>query len=300
MTRLDDCGTRPASNEERPVYRGLNWTSNGKPPGLWIAESEATPITYVAEQIEEGLWSAREGFPAVPGRPYVEIGRYPDRIVAQTACERRDFAFWSAQARRAGLDPVFMGSPDHVSDFISSLADHERDDLLDMISGGYVLPEGTNFLHAASFFAASKNGLKQERNGNYTLALTIAPQDLPLWLMQVSPGANLVCGMTALSEKTDEDWAERATQALKRSFALARDSDFHAWLGAKYDRWGLVASAMRYTSEEVEEAVAETLRRLIGCPSRRDLATNRDAIMRLEKIDREFYLDLSRGFAPAA
>ena len=75
-----------------------------------------------------------------------------------------------------------------------------------------------------------------------------------------------------------------------------QDNAFHAWLSQKYDRWGLIASAMLQTSEEVEIAVSETLRRMIGCTSRRDLATNRDAVLRLEKIDREFYLDLSRGF----
>ena len=67
----------------------------------------------------------------------------------------------------------------------------------------------------------------------------------------------------------------------------------------RYDRWALIRTAMSQTTTEVEAAVAETLRRVIGCPSRRELLTNRDAIMRLEKIDREFYLDLSRGFGAA-
>jgi hypothetical protein len=54
---------------------------------------------------------------------------------------------------------------------------------------------------------------------------------------------------------------------------------------------------MSKTTDDVEESVAETLRRIIGCPTRRELATNRDAISRIEKIDREFYLDMSRGFS---
>ncbi len=97
-----------------------------------------------------------------------------------TACERSDFRFWSSEARRGGLAPVFMGSPDHVSAFVSSLPDHEKDDILDMISGGYELPDGRNFSHSASFFEARKTGLKQERSGDYTLTLSIPATDVPM------------------------------------------------------------------------------------------------------------------------
>jgi len=294
MGKIED--TFAAEPASRPVYTGMEWTTTagGK---RWIARSSTTPASYAIETVDDGLWVAREGFPDFPGRPNVEIGRFLQREIAMTAAERRDFAFWSSEARRGGLDPVFMGSPDHVSDFVSSLADYERGDLLDMIAGGYALPDGRDFTHQASFFPARKTAMKQERNGEYTLTLAIRPEDLPLWLMQAVPGSSLVAGLVGVEKDSDEVWMERAGQALKRSFMLARDNDFHGWLAQKYDRWGLLASAMMQTSEEVEEAVAETLRRIIGCPTRRDLATNRDAILRLEKIDREFYLDMSRGFS---
>lgn len=289
-------GIRPDLQAARPIYGGLDWKQSRSNGALWQAPSETTPLTYVTEEIEDGHWIARQGFPDAPGRPNIEIGRFASMVIAMTACERHDFRFWSSEAERSGLEPVFMGSPDHVSDFISNLAAHERDDLLDMISGGYELPDGRNFAHTASFFEARKSGLKQERSGDYTATFTISAVDVPMWLMQTPPGTRVVAGMVELGQDDADEWKERAVSALKRSFALAQDNSFHAWMAQKYDRWGIIASAMMQTSEEVEKAVSETLRRLIGCPTRRDLATNRDAVLRLEKIDREFYLDMSRGF----
>ncbi len=117
--------------------------------------------------------------------------------------------------------------------------------------------------------------------------------------MHIPPGARIVSGMVEVDASNSDDWKERAAQALRRSFALVQDNNFHGWMAQKYDRWGLISTALMQTSEEVERAVSETLRRIIGCPSRRDLATNRDAVHRLEKLDREFYLDCSRGFTGA-
>lgn len=280
----------------RPVYVGLDWQQTRGKTTLWRAESETTPITYVTEEIDDGQWAARQGFPDLPGRPNIEIGRFGSMDIAMTACERHDYRFWSAEALRSGLVPVFMGSPDHVSSFVTALPESDREDLLDMISGGYELPDGRNFTHTASFFEARKTGLKQERNGEFTATFSIAPADLPIWLLQTAPGTKVIAGMVESGSESADEWRERSAHALRRSFALVQDNAFHAWLSQKYDRWGLIASAMLQTSEEVEIAVSETLRRMIGCPSRRDLATNRDAVLRLEKIDREFYLDLSRGF----
>jgi hypothetical protein len=71
---------------------------------------------------------------------------------------------------------------------------------------------------------------------------------------------------------------------------------FQNWMLNRYDRWKLIASAVANgTSGDVEEATGETLRRLLGTPSRRTLMRDRDAIAKLEQLDREFYLDLSRG-----
>lgn len=282
---------------DRPVYNGMSWQSSRGKEGLWKASSDTTPITYVVEEIDDGQWAARQGFPDAGGRPNIEIGRFSSMDIAMTACERHDFRFWSSEANRSGLHPVFMGSPDHVSSFVEKLEEYERDDIMDMISGGYELPDGRNFTHSASFFPAKKSGLKQERTGDYTATLTIAAADLPMWLIQSAPGSRLIAGVVEIGEDQDDEWKERAASALRRTFSLAQDNSFHAWMAQKYDRWGLIAAALQQTSEEVEHAVSETLRRLIGCPSRRDLVTNRDAVLRIEKIDREFYLDLSRGFS---
>jgi hypothetical protein len=281
------------ANADRPIYTGLDWVLSKT---QWYAPSETTPMTYLVKEVEDGRWAARQGFRDAPGRPNIELGVYADRNIAMTACERHDYRFWASSAERAGLTCVFMGSPDHVSDFVNNLATHDREDLLDMIAGGFFMPDGNSFANTASFFEATKAGLKQERSGAYTATLTIAAQDLPIWLMQVAPGANLVIGAAKVDSGTEDEWLERASNALKRSFALVQDNAFHAWFGQKYDNWGLIQSAMQKTSEEVEDAVSETLRRVIGCPSRRELATSRDAVARLEKIDREFYLDMSRGF----
>ena len=285
------------TSEDRPVYGGLDWTQSRGKASLWRAASGTTDITYAVEEVEDGRWSARQGFPNLPGRPNAVIGCFASRDIGMTACERHDYRFWSAEATRAGKTTVFMGSPDHVSAFVDGLPDYERDDLLDMIAGGYQLPDGSNFTNVASFFPARKAGLKQERSGDYTATFTVAAKDLPLWLMQTAPGAGVVLGAAEIDASSEDEWKERAARALGRSFALVQDNDFHAWFAQKYDRWGLIGSALQQTSEEVERAVSETLRRIIGCPTRRDLVRNRDAVVRLEKIDREFYLDMSRGFA---
>lgn len=286
---------RPDAPADRPVYLGMEWLRSKSSESAWRAHSDVTPVTYLVEEVDDGQWVSRQGFSNSPGRPNIEIGRFASMIIAMTACERHDFRFWASTAERAGLDPVFMGSPDRVSDFVDALPAHEKDDVLDMIAGGYALSDGRNFAEAASYFEARKAGLKQERSGDFTATFTIHAADVPLWLMQAPPGTRLVAAVADLGQEAEDDWPERAAQALRRSFALVQDNSFHAWISQKYDHWGLVAAALQQTSEEVEEAVSETLRRLIGCPSRRDLATNRDAVLRLEKIDREFYLDLSRG-----
>jgi hypothetical protein len=106
-----------------------------------------------------------------------------------------------------------------------------------------------------------------------------------------------VIGAVESGNTETNEWLERGKGAIKRSAMLPSDNSFQGWILQRYDRWGLVRVAMNKTTDDVEESVAETLRRIIGCPTRRELATNRDAISRIEKIDREFYLDMSRGFS---
>ncbi len=280
----------------RPVYNGMHWTSSlNKPEKQWFANSKTTPVSYIVEEIDKGRWVARQGFQASSGKPNIEIGILPSMQIAMTACERHDFQFWASTVSRAGLEAVFVGSADHVEKFVSELPEHERDDLLDMISGGFELPDGRSFAQSASYFPATKTGLKQEKSGIFTATLAIEAADVPTWMTMAAPGTKLAMGAVEVSSESADEWAERASHALRRSFALVQDNAFHAWLGQKYDHWNLVKAAMTQTSAEVEDAVSETLRRLIGCPTRRELATNRDAVVRLEKIDREFYFDLSRG-----
>lgn len=286
---------RPDQDANRPVYTGMNWSRSRGKSNIWKARSQTTPIVYMAEYLGDNQWAARQGFPDSAGRPNMEIGRFASVEIAKTACERHDFRFWTSSSDRAGLETVFLGSPDHVGEFVSALNNHERDDLLDMISGSYALEDGRDFSDTASFFGAKKTGLKQERNGDYTATLSIPAVDVPMWLMQTPPGTSVIIGVAENERSSGTDWSERAASALRRSFALARDNDFHIWIAHKYDRWGLIKTAIQHDSEAVENAVSETLRRLIGCSSRRDLATNRDAIQKIEKIDREFYLDLSRA-----
>lgn len=288
--KADDSGTRP-------IYTGMEWRPHGSGKAQqWVARSAATPSSYIVQKTDDERWVARQGFRDSPGRPHIEIGMFPNMVIAMTAAERHDFGFWSSVSERSGQTCIFMGSPEHVSDFIENLAEHEREDILDMIAGGYQLPDGSSFMQSASFFQALKTGLKQEKNGSYTATLSIDQADLPMWLIQTKPGTRMVVGVAAIAEDDAEEWSKRAKDALKRSFALPLDNTFHGWFMARYDRWSLISSAMQQTSEEVEKAVEETLRRLIGCPSRRDLAFNRDAIMRLERIDREYYLDMARGY----
>ena len=288
---------QPDMSAERFIYEGMDWSLvRSTDHSKWIAKSNTTPATYYVYEEDENLWASVFGYPELPGKPNVPLGKFPSKAIAMTACERHDYHFWASSNERAGTTSIFMGSPDHVSDFVDTLSAQEKDDLLDMLSGNYALPDGSSFMTMASFFPAEKSGLKQERNGSYSATLKIEAQDLPLWLIHSQPGSKLVIGATLLESGSASDWEDRAKRALKRSFALCIENSFQIWLAKKYDRWGLIATALTKNSEEVENAVAETLRRLMGCPTRRDLATNRDAIMKIERIDREFYLDMSRGF----
>src|SRR5690606_30619611 len=99
-------------------------------------------------------------------------------------------------------------------------------------------------------------------------------------------------------EDSDDEktWKKRASDAFKRAHMMANESEFQEWLGTKYDHWGLIAVAMQQNSDAVVEATAETIKRIVGGPSRADLKTNRDAVERLERLDREYYKDLSYGF----
>jgi hypothetical protein len=275
------------------VYEGMHWTGASKKG--YKAVSSTTRSTYLVEPGAGSLWCVRHGFPDAPGRPNTLIGQFADKEVALVAAERHDFRYWKSSSDRAGVDALFVGSKGTVADFVAALPEHERDEATEMLISEFTLVDGRPFSAAASFFGAIKSGLKQERNGKYTLTLTVDPEMVPLWLMQNGIGAELTIGAVETGKTLDDEWRERGKAAIRRAAVLPADNSFQGWILQRYDRWGLVKSSMAKTTDDVEAAVEETLRRIIGCPSRRELATNRDAIMRLERLDREFYLDLSRG-----
>ena len=54
---------KPDAAGNRPVYTGLDWAAVGAAKAQqWTARSEATPVSYVVQEIEGGRWSARQGF----------------------------------------------------------------------------------------------------------------------------------------------------------------------------------------------------------------------------------------------
>jgi len=279
------------------VYQGLDWRGTSKQRQM-KALSDTTNSTYLIEEGAGNLWCVRHGFPEAPGRPNVLIGQYADQDVAKVAAERHDFRYWRSSSDRAGVKCVFLGSKGVVADFVAALPEHDREEATDLLVSEYTLADGRPFSSAASFFQATKTGLKQERNGNLTITLSVEKGVTPLWLMEASLSTSLTLGAVESGSDQNDDWVERGKTAIRRAAVLPADNSFQGWILQRYDRWGLVKTAMAQTTEHVEAAVAETLRRIIGCPTRRELAGNRDAIMKIERLDREFYLDLSRGFSP--
>jgi len=280
---------------ERTLYRGMEWVNvraNAR-----RAVSDTSGGTYVVEADATGRqWTARYGFPERVGKPFVRVGVFADPDTARIAAERHDFLFWSSAITRTGGAPLFLGSGTGESP-LGALNAADSDELGAMMAQGVDQTDGAVFTHAASFFAAQKTGLKQERNGTLTLTLTLAAGSIPRWLMEAAPGTELLTGMVETASAEGDDWQERGERALRRSFALPSDSTFQHWILHRYDRWRLVATAVAGgTSDQVEEATAETLRRLVACPSRKSLKRDRDAIERLESLDREFYTDMTRGF----
>ena len=300
MTYHEAIDADTAGASETLYYTGLPW-KHASQAKRSIAVSPTTGITYFVETSKDRdgeLSVLRCGFPNMPGKPNIPLGQFTEAAVAATAAERHDFHYWRSCQERSAADVRFIGSA-LVSGFINGIPEYERDETADMLLGDVRLDDGRPFAVSASYFPAVKGAIKQDRNG-LQMTISVAARDLPLWLLEANVGSRV--RMAAVLEKDDveDDWAERGRGALRRSFALSSDNAFHGWIARRYDRWKLIETALQKTTTHVEEAVAETLRRLIGCPTRRDLLANREAIEKLEKLDREFYLDLSRGFEPPA
>lgn len=292
---MNDMTPPEAIEAQENIYTGLSWKPSRK-DGL-LAKSPTTQSTYSVERGAGDLWCVRHGFPDRAGRPNVLIGQYADKDVSLVAAERHDYRYWKSSNDRAGRKSAFLGSKGVVAEFVAAIPEHDREDATEMLISDYTLDDGRPFSAAASFFKAHKAGLKQEKSGSFTLTLTIDPEKTPIWMMHTAPGAELVIGAVEAGNTEKNEWIERGKNAVKRAAVLPADNTFQGWILHRYDRWGLVRDAMAKTTQDVEAAVAETLRRLTGCPTRRQLATSREGISRIEKIDQEFYLDMSRGYS---
>lgn len=277
------------------LYRGMTW--NPMRHGGIQTISETTRANYVVKpQIDGKLWDVHYGFTDMPGKPNVKIGTYHDEDIGRVAAERHDYIFWSSTIRRDSKTPVFIGSGDGQN-LVQNIPSFEREEITDMLVEHTDTRDGAQFSQQASFFLSQKTGLKQEKNGSFTLTLSLSGSAIPQWLFESQPGTDLLMGAVQTGSAQSDDWQERGINAVKRAFALPADPSFQKWMRYRYDRWKLISSSMiDGTSEDVENAASETLKRLLACPSRKILARDRDAIEKLEKIDREFYIDLSKGY----
>lgn len=296
--------------EETPVYGGMHWTAVDAEAGVLQADSEITParylvevsgvhstqgrvrlyVTYDREQDPERL---HEGVLA-----HALLGEYRGPEAAVDAAELHDWHFFVSLAMAQGEEPAFQGS--------TRSASLEADDLsILMTHAGPAIgheaataPDGRPFTRAASFLRASKTKLDQNADGSMKLTLTVARGELPLWLIEAPYKTLLMLGAVAMGSETDpegEEHARRIKAIMVRAAARPTESAFQEFMAAKYDRWGLIKDAMRKDSDATEEAVAETLRRVVGVPTRSDLEINVDARQRFERIDREYYEDAARS-----
>jgi hypothetical protein len=275
------------------LYRGLDWTDIKT--GGRQAMSDTTDGRYSVTLSSETIWSVKFGWPKKPGAPHIVIGQYADNETARVAAERHDFTYWSSTIVRGGGTPIFIGSGDE-GDLVSKLGT-DSEEITKLLIETSERETGKIFAHAASFFPAIKTALKQDKGGRMTITLSVLPNDLPRWFLESDLNSQVLLGAIELDSPKDEDWTERGQRALRRAFALPLDNSFQNWMLHRYDRWKLIATAVTDgTTDEVEKATTETMMRLLACPSRSNLLRDRDAIEKIEQLDKEFYMDLSRGF----
>jgi hypothetical protein len=290
------------------LYEGLDWSTDPRRPGTTAARSRATPAGYLVDASGEVSVEARTFLPgrekgAAPAD--VSIGSFDSLELAMLACEWHDFRYARAAAKTGGTKLVFVGS-EKTATIAAELAaesakDGELEDpgLIDMLVQDRICPNGRPFRRLASYLEAKKTAFKQnsDSGGTWTLSLSIDRGETPLWLSEAAIGSRVLLGAVPIGGPDEEDaWTKRGGEAFTRAHVLPSDPHFQQWLGSRYDRWGLVASSLSRDSDEIEIAVLETLKRLCGIARRRDLKIDRDAVVRLEKLDREYYRDMSAGF----
>lgn len=288
-------------------YTGLVWTRPDPAASQIAANSALTPMTYLIDYTQTDAVTAHVIF-AGGAKPVLgdarqaqtRLGTFRDVELALVACERHDFAFARSRAEAEGQSCVFVGS-----ERVAATARHLRtpeeeidsEQILDMLVPDYICKNGVPFRRMASYFEAKKTASKQNSDGSFVLTFTAPPRDIPIWLLESPLGTMVTLGAVQIAGDTETEadrWAERGAHAFTRAHMLPNDPLFQEWLGRRYDRWALIANALESgTSDDVAKATLETLKRLIGVPRRRDLHTNRDAIEKIERLDREYYRDLS-------
>lgn len=288
----------------KQTYTGLKWIVDPLGQSRLIGSSRITPLRYVADYATEDRCSLLAVFSQnelidleSQYLPHVRLGVFPSLDAALFVAERHDFAFFKTQAEHGGAEPVFVGSDRTraVSEAIRASGMDEDE----FVPGDHICPNGRPFTRTASFFPAKKVANKQNADGSFGLQITVDAREMPVWLLEAPMGTLLMLGAVNTGHEDSDDektWKKRASDAFKRAHMMANESEFQEWLGTKYDHWGLIAVAMQQNSDAVVEATAETIKRIVGVPSRADLKTNRDAVERLERLDREYYKDLSYGF----
>jgi hypothetical protein len=273
-------GTAHSAGEDViAIHPGLPWMADPAGTKKIVAKSPCHKATWVID-LEDGAAHLWRAFPdsdffeldIIAAEPY---GRFDDHREAARRAEQADFQIFRRLAHKRGQRAELKGGQAYN----------------DAAFGG----DSRSFILAASFFEAKTKGLKKNQNGSWDLSLNI-DADVPRWLIDAPLGELVEVGLVALGSPEDLDGAEarkRIEDAQRRAALRPGEPDFQQWLMTRYDRWNLLKDAASKTSIQLEEAAAETVRRLIGIPSRADFKTNIDAVRAFEALDREFYFDMA-------
>ncbi len=283
---------------EQTIYEGLSWINDPMERPLIIGTSDITPIRYVVTFSDGGMatlhiiFSKNEFIDFESGdEPFASLGLFADPDEAIRASEMHDFAFFQARAERQGKIPLFRGTQRSEPMAENTNADIPAPSIP-------LAPDGRPFHYSASFFEALKSANKQNANGTYALQITVDARDVPLWLLESPMGTRLLVGTlrAGFDDDPEGDAARKEiSDIMKRAQMRPQEPEFQQWLASRYDHWGLIATAMNKNSDDVAEAAGETLRRLIGIPSRAEMKTSKDARDRFQKLDQEFYFDMARS-----
>ncbi|MBK1669086.1 hypothetical protein CKO28_13690 [Rhodovibrio sodomensis] len=306
----DDATTEPTTAEGGPaIYSGMTWERDTQGRPQLVALSDLHPLVYLidmASQLRDGTTRCQLYLVASDDAqidletplPHLPLGTFRRPEDAVDAAEVHDWGFFQSLTIADGEEPAFQGSrreapldPDELS-ALQAYAASAVD------AGGMTVADGRPFTRAASFVRAKKTALKQNANGSMTISLEIGRGEMPIWLQDAPLSELLMLGVVSMGQASDPEGAEFAKylKDLKRRTQMRPgEPAFQEFMAARYDKWGLVKTALDKDSDAVEEAVAETLRRAIGVPTRAELDTNRDARERFERLDREFYADMSRA-----